>query len=355
MSDHAELFTPYELLDGKLANRLVLSPMGRRRADDDGCPTELMVEYYRQRAGAGLLITESTHPSLEGRHQPNSPLLRSEADIAAWERVTSVVHEAGGRIVVQLMHAGLAAHPAVNGGQQPLGPSAVRPRETTKLDDQIVEHPEPRAMSSNDIRQVIGAYASSARAAVAAGFDGVELHVGNGFLPHQFLASGTNRRTDAYGGSPVRRCRFVLELAHEVAEAIGPERVGFKISPGFSINGITEDDLAETYGHLLSSPEITALAYCHTSGFSDPALLEAVAGSWGGTWLHNAGTDPVDDPAQVHEWLAAARRRGADLVAVGRAFIANPDLPERLTEKRSLALPDPATFYTGGAAGYTDY
>ncbi|ASU79007.1 hypothetical protein CDG81_12715 [Actinopolyspora erythraea] len=355
MSFESELFTPYELADTKLANRLVMSPMGRRRAADDGTPTELMAEYYRQRAGAGLLITESTHPCPEARSQPNSPYLCTPAQVAGWERVTSAVHEAGGRIFVQLMHAGLAAHPDVNGGHQPMGPSAVRPQETTKLGDQVVEHPETRAMSESDIRRAVDAHVSSAVSAVAAGFDGVELHAGNGFLLHQFLAAGTNHRTDAYGGSPAANCRLAIEVAAAVANAIGPERVGIKISPGFSITRIAEGELTETYGHLLNSPEITALAYCHTSGFSDSAVLDLVASNWGGTWLHNAGVDPVDDSARVRQRLAEPLERGADLVSAGRTFIANPDLVTRLAEDRTLAIPDPATFYAGGSNGYTDY
>ncbi|WP_285491350.1 alkene reductase [Amycolatopsis taiwanensis] len=355
MNIEPDLFSPYEMGRTKLRNRLVMSPMGRRRAHESGTPSELMAEYYGQRASAGLVITESTHPALHGKGQPGSPHLFSEADKRSWAKVVSAVHDAGGTVFVQLMHSGSAGHHSVNGGRQPLAPSPVRPRETTKVDGEVVEYPVPREMAVEDIRRVIAEYTASAALAIDAGFDGVELHVGNGFLPQQFLASGSNRRTDEFGGSPRNRCRFVLDLVRALSGTIGAERVGFKISPGFSVNQVEEIDALETYTHLLRHPDMAGLAYCHTSAFSDAAMLGWIADNWRGTWIHNVGINPTVSAQAVRDKLLAALNRGADLVSVGRVFIANPDLVERLEHDWPLAIPEESSFYGGGAAGYTDY
>ncbi|POX56964.1 alkene reductase [Streptomyces sp. Ru71] len=351
----AELFSPVALGDIHAGNRIVMSPMGRRRADADGTPNELMRTYYAQRASAGLIVTGSVHTSLAGKSQPGSPHLVTDRDVAGWARITEAVHERGGRIVVQLMHAGLAAHPSVNGGRTPLAPSAIVPRDTAVLDGKIVEHPEPRAMTTGEIDGVVEEFARAARLAAAAGFDGVEIHGGNGYLVHQFLASGTNLRDDAYGGPAENRIRFAVRVVEAVSAAVGASRTGLRVSPGFSANRLAEQDAAEVYPALLSHPSVRRLAYVHTITGSDQGVLDWLRTHKAGAWIHNMGTDLTWSAGELVARLGELLTSGCDALSLGRLFVSNPDLPERLALGAPLTAPDPSRFYGGDGEGYTDY
>ncbi|RAG85299.1 alkene reductase [Streptacidiphilus pinicola] len=348
-------FTPVTLGDITASSRIVMSPMTRRRAHLDGTPSALMHEYYRQRAGAGLIITESTHPALIGKGQPNSPHLTDSRDRTEWARIVDAVHTRGGTIVMQLMHSGSAAHPAVNGGRQPLAPSAVVPRPQTLLDGRLVDHPMPRAMTPTEIDLTVEQFAHAARMAVDAGFDGVEIHAGNGYLLHQFLASGTNTRDDTYGGSAPNRARFPAQVFEAVAGEVGHQRTALRISPGQSANRIHEDDTAQTHLALLAHPGVQRAAYVHTVAGSHPDVLDWIRSSWPGGWVDNMGTAPDQNSTQVLNQLTTHLGSGPSAVSVGRLFISNPDLPDRLLRRAPLTTPDPASFYGGDATGYTDY
>lgn len=351
----AELFSPVRFGDIDAANRIVMSPMGRRRADADGTPNDLMRTYYEQRSSAGLIVTGSVHPSLRGKGQPGSPHLITARDVAAWAKITGAVHERGGRIVVQLMHAGLAAHPSVNGGRTCLAPSAVVPRDTAVLDGRTVEQPVPRAMTTGEIDGTVEEFARAAALAVRAGFDGVEVHGGNGYLVHQFLASGTNLRDDEYGGGTDHRIRFAVRVVEAVSAAIGPTRTGLRISPGFSANRLTEATAAEVYPALLGHPSVRRLAYVHTITGSDPGVLDLLRTHRPGGWIHNMGTDLSWSAGELRDRLGGQLAAGADAVALGRLFVSNPDLAERLEHGAPLTAPDPSRFYGGDSSGYTDY
>ncbi|XJN89643.1 alkene reductase [Micrococcus luteus] len=349
------VFDPTQFGDIPLGSRLVMSGMGRRRADAEGTPTETMTTYYSQRAAAGLIIAESTHPSWEGKNQPGSPHMITDADEQAWKEIVDAVHDNDGTIVLQLMHAGGNAHPSVNGDRTPLAPSDVIPTETIRVGAEMLPHARPQPLTEAGLREVIDDFAQAARRAVAAGFDGVEIHAGNGFLLHQFLSPHTNTRTDKYGGKPESRCRFPVAVIEGVVAAVGAARVGLRISPGASITALHEPDLLTQYGQLLSRPEIRALAYLHTTSTSAPEIIEQMRSLWPGRWIHNMGTDPTTPASEVLSRATATLARGADAVSLGRLFISNPDLPRRLATNAALAAPDFTTFYTGGARGYTDY
>lgn len=349
------VFDPAQFGDIPLGSRLVMSGMTRQRADAEGTPTETMTTYYSQRAAAGLIIAESTHPSWTGKNQPGSPHMITDADEQAWKQVVDAVHDNGGTIVLQLMHAGGNAHPTVNGDRTPVAPSDVIPTETSRVGADKLPHARPQALTQAGMREVIDDFAQAARRAMAAGFDGVEIHAGNGFLLHQFLSPQTNTRTDQYGGTPQDRCRFPIAVIDAVTEAIGAARVGLRISPGASITSLHELDLLTQYGQLLAQPEVQDLAYLHTTSTSAPEIIEQMRSLWHGRWIHNMGTDPTTPASEVLSRATSALARGTDAVSLGRLFIANPDLPRRLATNATLATPDFTTFYTGGARGYTDY
>ncbi len=344
------LFTPLSAGRLALSNRIVMAPMTRARADDDGRPLPITATYYAQRASAGLIISEGVFPEPMGKGYVRTPGLADAAQVAAWKPVTAAVHAAGGRIVAQLMHVGRISHPSLlPGGATPVAPSAVQAAGAVYTDAGMLPHPVPEALSAEGIAAVIAGYAAAARRAVEAGFDGVELHAASGYLPMQFLSTGSNQRTDGYGGSAANRARFTVEALQAIAGAIGADRVGIKLSPEMAFNDITDADPMQTCTTLVESIAPVGLAYLHVAPAARAAEYHReLRTRFGGTYIAGAGFDGTSAAAIV----AAG---GADAVAFGQLFIANPDLPQRLRTGLPLASADPATFYAGGEKGYIDY
>jgi len=346
-----DLFSSYQLGNLQLANRLVMAPLTRNRAGAGEAPTALAAEYYAQRAGAGLIISEGTQPSVVGQGYPHTPGLHTDAQVAGWTLVADAVHARGGRIVAQLMHAGRISHQAIT-GMRPVAPSAVTPAGEVYTPQGMKAFKEPRALEATELPGVIAEYVDAARRAVQAGLDGVELHAANGYLLQQFLADGSNSRTDGYGGSPRNRARFVVEVATAVAQAIGADKVGIRISPGGTFNDIAETETLQTYAALLEGLNPLGLLYLHILESPATDFHQQLRRQWNGTLILNTGFTGPSDLVTAQE---AVDTGASDLFCIGRAFLANPDLVERLRTGADLNEPDVLTFYTGGAKGYTDY
>ena len=347
-----DIFSPGKLGDIQIANRVVMAPMTRDRAGPGDVPTDVMVEYYRQRAGAGLIVTEGTQPSRVGKGYWRTPGIHSDEQVAGWRKVSDAVHGQGGRIVVQLMHVGRAAVQAnKDADAETIAPSAIRCPDLIPGPDGVpVETVMPRALETDEIAGVVAEYVAAARNAIRAGMDGVELHCASGYLPMQFLSSNTNQRSDRYGGSATNRVRFVVEVMEAMAAAIGPGRVGFRICPGVRFNGADDADPHETYATLLRALDGKGYAYCHLMHIDlagqDP--LDLVNENWTGPLIFNRGL--TLESAQAV--LAAGK---ADAASFGYLFIGNPDLVERLRANAPLTVADPRAYYGGGARGYTDF
>ncbi len=353
-----DLFQPVRLGPYRLANRIVMAPLTRSRSGEDGVPRPLMAEYYAQRASAGLIIAEGTNISPQARGYAFTPGIYNETQINGWHRVTEAVHARGGRIFPQLWHVGRISHPSLQpGGALPVAPSTIRPEAMSYTATGFEPCVMPRALALSEIPQIIEQYRHAARNALAAGFDGVEIHAANGYLIDQFLRDSTNKRTDAYGGSRDNRARLLLEVAEAVAGVCGGERVGIRLSPLSPVNGAALDsDPAATYGHVVERLNAFGLAYIHViegvtqgprevpGGFD----LQILRRSFRGLYIANNGYD-------LRLALEARRRNLADLISFGRFYIANPDLVERLRIGARLNVPDRATFFGGDTAGYTDY
>lgn len=360
------LFDSVQVGDLRLANRIVMAPLTRNRAPD-AIPTPLMAEYYAQRASAGLLVTEATAISEQAQGYSDVPGLYGSEQLDGWKRVTEAVHEAGGKIVVQLWHVGRVSHNLLQpGGGQPVAPSAITAKTKTVLIRNgvptFVDTSEPRALKVEELPGIVHTYQAAARNALeTAGFDGVEIHAANGYLLDQFLKSGSNQRTDDYGGSIENRARLLLEVVRAVTGAVGGGRVGIRLSPVTPANDAYDADPQPLFEYVVRQLATLHLAYIHiiegaTGGPRelpdrpfDYAALKAVYRTAGGkgAWMVNNGYDKA-----LAEKAVAS---GADLVAFGKAFLANPDLVERLRRAAPLNKPDQATFYGGGAKGYTDY
>ncbi|WP_418956344.1 alkene reductase [Streptomyces tritici] len=348
-------FDPVDLAGTPLANRIAMAPMTRSRADGERrTPTAAVAEYYAQRASAGLLISEGIQPSRVGQGYPNTPGLHDREQIAAWREVTDAVHAKGGRIFAQIMHAGRIGHPDVLGdGLHTVGPSPVAAAGQVYTPDGPKDFPVPRELTADEIRATIADLAAAARNAVEAGFDGVELHGANGYLIQQFLATGSNRRTDEWGGSVENRIRFAVEAVRAVAAEIGPERTALRISPAGTYNDMAETDTDETYTALVAAVEPLGLAYLHVTE-TVPGTREltlALRKQFSGVFVLNPHTEGPTSRAE----LALIEDGIADMVAFGRLFIANPDLPARLAADGPYNEGDERTFYAGDARGYTDY
>jgi N-ethylmaleimide reductase len=351
------LFTSTTLGKLQLKNRITMAPLTRSRAIGN-VPNELMEKYYRLRAGAGLIITEGTSPSPNGLGYARIPGLFSDAQVQGWRRVTDSVHQAGGKIFIQLMHTGRVSHPAnMPADAKVLAPSAVAaPGEMWTDSNGMQPHPVPTAMNEADIAHAIAEYATASKRAIEAGFDGVELHAANGYLIDQFLNTASNQRTDRWGGSIENRIRFAVEVARAAAIAIGADHIGMRISPYGVFNGMTADaEMDALYERLIAELNSIGLAYIHIVDHSSqgapevsPALKAKIRATFKGKYIMSGGYDLTRANADLE------LQRG-DLVAFGRPFISNPDLVEKLRNGSPLTAPDSNTFYTPGEKGYTDY
>ena len=355
------LFDPIRIGEIDLANRIVMAPLTRNRATG-GVANALMVEYYRQRASAGLIITEASQVCPEGQGYLDTPGIHSEAQVAAWRAVTDAVHAAGGKIVIQLWHVGRISHTSLQpGGQAPVSSTARAAKGKTFTTEGFVATSVPRALRTDEIPALVQAYRQAARNALRAGFDGVEVHAANGYLLEQFLRDSINDRTDAYGGPIENRARLLVEVMQAVAGEIGAGRTGIRLSPITPVNDAPQDsDAAALYGHVMQQLGPMGLAYVHviegqTGGARDlasqgvPAFdYAALRRPYAGAWMLNNG--------YTREMaLQAVAEGAADLVAFGKPFIANPDLVRRLREGAAWNALDMARLYGGGAQGYTDY
>lgn len=349
------LFEPYHHGDLELPNRLVLAPLTRNRAKGT-VPGPLNAEYYAQRASAGILVTEGTQPSAIGQGYLDTPGLHTDEQQAGWAEVVKAVEAAGpAKVVIQLMHTGRVAHPYYNGDQQPVAPSAVRADGEVFTPEGPKAYVEPRAIETAELEAVKQEFVDAARRAVAAGAYGVELHAANGYLLHQFLSENTNQRTDGYGTDVAGRTRFVIEVVEAVVAEIGARRTAIRLSPGHGFNDIKEEDPKATYEALLKALAAHDLLYVHVLDSSPYAGYDVLAQArelYPGTLMGNEGFSEEWGVSEAAERVADGR---IDLVAYGRRFIANPDLPRRLREGAPLNEPDQATFYGGDAHGYTDY
>ncbi|WP_214409239.1 alkene reductase [Sphaerisporangium fuscum] len=346
-------FDPITVAGTRLANRMVMAPMTRSRAQG-GLVTELTAEYYAQRASAGLIITEGVQPSVIGQGYPFTPGLYSAEQVAAWRKVTDAVHAEGGRIFAQLLHTGRIGHPVLlPDGLVPVAPSPVAARGQLFTPDGMKDFVTPRELTAAEIEQTIADHVSAARNAVEAGFDGVELHGANGYLIHQFLAAGTNRRTDGWGGSTSGRIRLAVEVVSAVASAIGGARTGLRLSPGAMSNDIQEPDPGPVYQALVQRLATLDLAYLHImEAAGHRELTHTMRRRFPGAFILNPHTGARPTGPEELELIDDGT---ADLIAFGQLFLANPDLPRRLATGSPLNTPDRATFYGGDAAGYTDY
>lgn len=355
MTDNS-LFQPYMLGSIALANRIVMAPLTRNRAGVGLVPSEHAATYYAQRASAGLIITEATQISAQAQGYQDTPGLYTQAQIDGWRKVTDAVHAKGGKIFVQLWHVGRISHVDLQpGGAAPVAPSAIRAETKTFVNNGFHDVSAPRALELEEIPGIIEDFRQAAANAIAAGFDGVEIHGANGYLLEQFLKDGANQRTDAYGGSIENRARLLLEVTAVVAKQIGSERTGVRISPVSPANAISGSDPQEQYDYLVELLNGLNILYLHvvegaTGGPRDltPFDYEALRRRFKNTYIANNGYSFQLASDHITE-------NKADLIAFGRPFIANPDLVERLKTGATLAGLDPATIYGGGAKGYIDY
>jgi N-ethylmaleimide reductase len=351
------LLSSYRLGAFELKNRLVMSPMTRSRAVDGNVPNPLAATYYAQRATAGLIVTEATQVSPQGVGYIRTPGIHSVAQVAGWRQVTDAVHGAGGKIFAQLWHVGRISHPDFHDGALPVAPSAIAADGevfTTRGRTKMVT---PRALELHELPGIVDQFRKGAENARAAGFDGVELHGANGYLLDQFTRDGTNRRTDAYGGSVRNRARLPLEVTEAVVEVWGADRVGYKVSPNGAFNAMSDSDPIATFSYLSDELGRLRLLYLHaTEGVAGPMAPPAgtvlaapvLRQRFKGALILNGGYDSLSAEAAI-------ARGDADLIAFGVPFLANPDLPLRYAERTPLNAPDQATFYAGEAKGYIDY
>lgn len=349
-----DLFSPVSFGDLTLANRMVMAPMTRNRASSDGVPTPLMIEHYRQRATAGLIISESAPVSAQGVGYPHTPGLFTTEQSAGWLRLVNAVHAEGGRIFAQLQHCGRISHPSHQiDDALPVAPSAIQPKGHAVTSSGFLDFFMPRALETSDIRDIVAQFKSAAEFAKAAGFDGVEVHGANGYLIDQFLRDGTNKRTDDYGGGIEKRMRFLDEVLDAVFDVFPATRVGLRLTPENSFNDMSDSAPQSHFEHIVSAIASRGLAYLHVlegdmTGAPKQVNYRKLKDLFKGTYIGNNGYSK--ERAQTA--LAAG---DVDLVAFGIPFLANPDLVRRYRENLSLNTIDSTTFYGGDATGYTDY
>jgi N-ethylmaleimide reductase len=346
------LFDPMELGNISLKNRIVMAPMTRSRADANGVPSEFAIEYYKQRSQAGLIIAEGTSPSINGCGYPRVPGIYHKDQMQRWKQIVQAVHDEGGKIFIQLMHVGRVAHSFNKpSSAETVAPSAVKAAGQMYTDRAgLQEMPTPRALSIEEIPQVIEEYKQATINAFEVGFDGVELHAASGYLPMQFMSTNTNLRKDQYGGSVENRVRFVTETLQAMCSVRGSDKIGIRIWPGSEFNDVHDSHPAETYTELLKKVGPLKLAYVHVIRSPDPHLdsFKLVRDNYKGTIIINGGFD-------CKMGQDAIQNGQADLISYGSLYLANPDLTERFKKNAPLNAPDPKTFYTPGPQGYVDY
>ena len=352
-----DLYSEYQLGPLHLPNRFVMAPMTRCRAGAGNVPTDMMARYYEQRASAGLIVTEATQVAPEGVGYPNTPGLHTPEQVEGWKRVTGAVHAAGGRIVAQLWHVGRVSHPLFQqNGALPVAPSAIAPAGQVYTPEGPKPYVTPRALETNEIAAVVEQFRNGARLAKEAGFDGVELHGANGYLPDQFLRDATNHRTDAYGGTVENRARFLLEVVAALIDVWGSDRVGVRLSPSGTYNDMKDSDPLATFGYAVRELDRLGIAFLHIveGGAADlrhggsVVPTESLRPLFRRALIVNGGYDRARADAVIGNG-------GADLVSFGQAFLANPDLVSRMKVGAPLNPADASTYYGGGDKGYIDY
>lgn len=343
------LFDPVTLGELQLPNRIIMAPLTRCRAEAGRVPGKLMLEYYRQRASAGLIISEATAVTPTGVGYPDTPGIWSQAQVEGWRSITQAVHAAGGRMLLQLWHVGRISDPIYLDGELPVAPSAVKPAGHVSLIRPKKEFVTPRALDSTEIPGIVAAYRKGAENARRAGFDGVEIHSANGYLIDQFLQTKTNHRTDAYGGSIENRARFLLEIVDAVSSVWPPGRIGVHLAPRGDSYDMGDADPAALFGHVAEALGARRIAFiCTREHAGDDSLAGSIHARFSGAYIANEAFDQE----LASEWVASGR---ADAVAFGKLFIANPDLPARFARGVALNPPRPELFFASGAEGYVDY
>lgn len=346
-----DLFNPITFGEIECANRIVMAPMTRSRANENDAPTEMNALYYGQRASAGLIITEGVYPNIDGKGYVRTPGIVTKEQVAGWRLVTDAVHAKGGKIVMQIMHCGrVTSKYNKPEGSRTLAPSAIQAKGEMYTDAAGMQPFEmPEEMTSDEISQTIRDYADASRKAIEAGCDGVELHCTSGYLPAQFLSTGTNHRTDRYGGTLENRLRFVVETLAAMVKAVGAGRVGIRICPGNPFNDLTDDDPEETFTALVKAINSMNLAYLHVirmkAGVDNIALANA----------HFDGPIILNDSYTFERANRALEAKQGDAVSFGRAYISNPDLVEKFKTGTEPKMPNFKTLYTAGPEGYVDY
>jgi N-ethylmaleimide reductase len=351
-----DLFSPVKLGSMQLSNRIVMAPLTRNRAGEHGVPQPLNVTYYEQRASAGLIVTEATPISAMAHGYPALPGIYTDAQVAGWKKITDAVHAKGGKIVIQLWHVGRISHPTLlPDGALPVAPSAIKPAGKAFTYQGLVDYVEPRALDANELSSIVADYVHATKSALAAGFDGVEIHAANGYLLDQFLRDGTNQRTDQYGGSFENRARFLLEVTKAVVDVAGSDKVGVRISPVNPFNDMKDSNPQALFNFVTESLNQFNIAYLHVveggihgGGIADPFDFDALRKLFKGPYMANLAYDKARGNAVVASGHA-------DVVAYGVPFIANPDLVERFRTDAPLNEADSSTFYGGTEKGYTDY
>ena len=351
----SDLFSPLKLGSLELPNRIFMAPMTRNRAPEN-IPTAMTAEYYRQRAAGGLLITEGSQISEQAVGYPATPGIHSEEQVEGWKQVTDAVHSEGGHIFLQLWHCGRVSHPDFHGGEPAVAPSSIRPVGDAFTPAGLKPFETPRELSLSEIAAVIDDYRRGAANAIAAGFDGVEIHGANGYLLDQFLRDGSNQRSDAYGGSLENRTRLMLEVTEAVCHEVGADRVGIRLSPLQPFNDMKDSNPEATFSYLVKQLNRFGLAYMHVTamgseapGTAGPAFdLGKLRSLWNGVYIANSGYDKARGNADI-------ANGAADAITFGVPFLANPDLVARLKADAELNAPDMDSFYGGDEHGYTDY
>ncbi|MGZ5006524.1 MAG: alkene reductase [Methylobacter sp.] len=353
-SDKNNLFSPIVLGDLTLANRIIMAPLTRNRAGDGNVPQDMNIEYYRQRAGAGLIISEGSQISATGIGYPRTPGIHSQAQIEGWKRVTNAVHDRGGRIFIQLWHTGRISHSSLQPEHKlPVAPSALKASGQVMTYEGMKDFETPHALTLDELPGIVAEYAAAAQHAKDAGFDGVELHAANGYLLDQFLRDGTNHREDEYGGSVENRMRLLVQVVEQSVAVWGANRVGVRISPENSFNDITDSQPQQTFNAVAGKLSEYPLAYLHVlegDMVIDQRNMDyaELRNCFSGPYIANNGYDLASGNRAIEQG-------NADMVAYGQLFIANPDLPVRFAKNLPLNKPDHATFYGGDEKGYTDY